>query len=111
MNLIDVQIPYEYVELSSQWYDGSSSMLYAITSTGNLTIGSCRPLDCDTDQQWQVYLFDCLETELRHIRRWMEKHPTREESADMELIKAFEEWTEETTNVLRKEYGLEDWSE
>lgn len=109
--LIDVQIPFEFVEIASQWYSGSASMLYAITSTGGLTIGTCRPLSCESDQQWQILLFDCLESELSYIRRWMEKNPDREESDDLDAIAQFEEWVEETSNRLRKEYNLEDWPE
>lgn len=78
----------EELQIASEWHDGQSSMLYAISSTGALARGAehCRPrVDCDacgdrgwvspsepcgkcrgakmTDSQWLAYLASKLANE------------------------------------------------
>lgn len=65
----EVLIPSEYVKLAKLWYDGSGSMLYAIASTGNLTMGNRRPIYPETycpmsDDDWYKELWLRLEAEL-----------------------------------------------
>jgi hypothetical protein len=74
-----IEIPAEFVQLASEWYDGQASMLYAVASTGGLTLGSVRPYTDDeeikemgiiyyrrpmTDEEWYRSLWDGLESEL-----------------------------------------------
>ena len=41
--LTEIEAPSsEFVEFATHWHDGMDSMLYAISSTGNLTIGMVR---------------------------------------------------------------------
>jgi hypothetical protein len=63
-----INMPKRFVEFASSWYDSSGSMLYAVASTGNLTIGNRRPYDCDTDEEWFLSLWVKLRDELRLIR-------------------------------------------
>ena len=103
--LIPVEIPSEYVQLASEWYDGSGSMLYAITSTGGLTLGSRRPLDCETDQEWQLRLFCCLSSELSSLRRMLKDKSL----SDYLQIESFEDWTDATLEHLAATYGIEEY--
>lgn len=48
--------------------------MYAVSSTGNLTLGSIRPQHEDqnrpmTDDEWYLYLWQCLDSEVRYARK------------------------------------------
>jgi hypothetical protein len=60
-----VAIPPELVEFCCEWYDGQASMMYAIASTGGLTLGTIRPRWARTEAEWYCGLFDNLAAELR----------------------------------------------
>lgn len=55
------------VTLASEWHGGQASMLYAVASTGALSLGTRRPAGCDTDAEWAEYLRDTLARELREV--------------------------------------------
>ena len=75
------------LQLAAAWHGGQGSMLYAVASTGSLSLGSRRPLvwdegftgpitkdpDCGwrpaTDREWADALVDQLVTELRSVER------------------------------------------
>jgi hypothetical protein len=77
----------EQLQLARAWHGGQGSMLYAVASTGSLSLGSRRPLvwdegfadpvtndpDCGwrpaTDREWADALVDQLVTELRSVER------------------------------------------
>lgn len=107
-----IEIPRQYVDLCKDWYDGQNSTLYAIASTGNLTLGSIRPrvYDSDrymTDEEWYWSLFSDLGVELRQIIRNIEKQDKENEVEDYEELKDFIEWTEEIEDGLSEEYGID----
>lgn len=66
-----MSIPMEYVELCQNWHDGQTSMMYAILSTGDLTIGTIRPKNDDgewmTDDEWLCHLYEQLLGEIEHV--------------------------------------------
>lgn len=73
-----IQIPGEYVQLCSEWYDSQASMMYAIASTGGLTLGDIRPYTDDeetnerrpmTDEEWYRSLWSDLESELYRAKK------------------------------------------
>ncbi len=84
-------IPDRFVTLAQTWYDGSGSMLYAISSTGNLTFGSIRPNGADgpmSDSEWGRYLYWKLSRELGYI---LDSKPGRYHQTDLRL---FKEWVD-----------------
>ena len=107
-----IEIPQQYFDLCNGWYDGQGSMLYAIASTGNLTLGSIRPrvYDSDrymTDEEWYWSLFSDLGAELRQIIRNIEKQDKENEVEDYEELKNFLDWAEEISDGLAEEYGID----
>jgi hypothetical protein len=105
--LKEIEIPAEFAEFASGFYEGSDSMLYAITSTGNLEIGSIRPYDCDTDEKWQLNLFETLDMELCHLLRAM-RRTEKTNCQHYDICHRFQKWAEIAANTLRTEYGLDD---
>jgi hypothetical protein len=81
------EVSEEQLQLARAWHGGQGSMLYAVASTGSLSLGSRRPLvwdegftgpitkdpDCGwtlaTDRQWADALVDQLVAELRSVER------------------------------------------
>jgi hypothetical protein len=118
-------IPADFVELASNWYDGSGSMLYAIASTGELTRGSIRPTISEdeksdgtdgyhsegewitvhrqaSDAEWYLGLWADLGSELRYILKTVpQTHP------DYHDIHRFAVFVDGIEEQLRKQYGLE----
>lgn len=56
----------KYAELCSQWHSGQGSMLYAVASTGGLSLGRYKPDDVDTDIEWMLRLLSGLLAEVRN---------------------------------------------
>ncbi len=61
-----IEIPEEFLQCCAEWHGGSASMLYAISSTGALSLGTHRPLGCDTDEKWMWHLLSELESEINY---------------------------------------------
>ena len=105
--LIDVEIPYEFVELCSGWAGDTDCMLRAIDSTGDLTLGTRRPLDEDgapmSDQAWHASLWSSLSRDVAYCRRMAEKS----EHEDASTLQEFENFADETHKMLCREYGIE----
>lgn len=77
MNL-EITIPKQYVKLCSDWHSGQSSMMYAISSIGDLQLGTIRPRHQDedrfmTDEEWLIQLWEELELEIRDARKVCKK--------------------------------------
>lgn len=99
-----VAIPPVYFDLCRGWYDGMD-ILYAVASTGSLTMGTIRPAGSDTPEKWYLSLWFDLASDVSSARRAAES--TGHEDAPALL--QFEEWADRTAERLAKEYGLEDW--
>lgn len=107
-----IKIPQQYVDLCNGWYDGKNSMLYAIASTGNLTLGSIRPRHYDyneymTDEEWYWSLFSDLSIELRQTIKNIDKRNKQNEVEDYEELKNFLDWAEEIADGLATEYEID----
>jgi len=100
-----VEISSEFIELASLWHGGQGDMLYAVASTGGLTMGSLQPRGCDTPEKWYLHLWQALAADVMWARRAAEKSH-HEDFADLER---FEGFCDATVARLAKEYGLEDW--
>jgi hypothetical protein len=99
-----IEIPFEFVELASHWHDGQDSLLYAIASTGNLTLGTIRPLDCETDEEWYLSLWDSLDCELSRLLKQIERR--KDEFDDFDQLLEFQRFAESTSDQLRRDHDL-----
>lgn len=68
MNTVVDQPTRREVALAADWHGGQASMLYAVASTGVLSLGTRRPVDCATDAEWADHLRNRLCAELREVR-------------------------------------------
>ena len=101
-----VKIPNEFVELAEQWHDGQDSMFYALSSTGELKLGTIRPYDQYikrylTDQEWHVSLWSWLACDVRFVIKSLKK--THE---DYITLQHFDKFCEQTVLELKVKYGL-----
>lgn len=97
MTLQQIEIPPEYIDLCREWHGGLDCMLYAIASTGDLSLGDIRPINDDTgqpmtDPEWHLHLWECLECDVRHCK-----------SPELSEFLAF---CEKTVSDLRIAYNL-----
>lgn len=100
-----IQIPKEFVVLAKGWYDGVNCLLYAIASTGNLTLGNRRPQSHWTDEMWYLSLWDGLDVTLMQIINALEKNDGKDHE-DYPMLKQFQEYAEKISDRLRDEYDL-----
>ena len=105
-----IEIPYNFQQLCAGWYHGMD-MLYAINSTGGLTLGSLRPSGCDTDEKWYLSIWRELSCDVGYARRGASKLPTKEGQREFRKLEKFEKWVEEIVAKLEAEYGLADWEQ
>lgn len=106
-----IQIPDRFVELAKGWYDGQTSMLYAIASTGNLTRGDIRPSwggRPATDREWYYSLWRDLSCELGGLIRSLKKKYDDETIAELSNLPEFETWVDEVAERLFQQYELVD---
>jgi len=65
----EIEFSDEEIEAATRWHGGSSSMLYAVASTGALRRGTIRPYDDEgrplTNEEWMIELAQKLEQEAR----------------------------------------------
>lgn len=111
-----IQVPSEFVALASEWYCGSGSMLYAIASTGNLTIGQYRPRNMDTglpmtDLEWYSSLYFELSCELGQclggLRKYIDPsspNPFLDKDVDSyNQLMEFEKWADQQVEKIDAE--------
>lgn len=99
-----VKIPPEYVAVCEGWQSSISDLLYAVSSTGGLTLGHRQPVECDTEEQWYLTLWRDLSCD---INRAVDAAGI--EHDDYTMLVAFENWVDEVAERLAIEYGLENW--
>ena len=114
-----IKIPYEYFELCMHWHGNQDCMLYAVCSTGGLTLGTIRPRGCDSDEKWYLTIWRELSSDVAYARRSAEKGCNfragyddgdgEGHDADYPALVEFEEWVDAQCERLCVSYGLEDW--
>jgi hypothetical protein len=114
-----IAIPVRFQHLCAQWYGGMDCMLYAISSTGGLTLGGIRPRGCDTDEQWYYHIWRELSCDVASARRAAEMGCNyragdddgdgQGHDADYPALCEFEAWVDEQSSRLCADYGLDDW--
>ena len=103
-----IAIPDELQQLASGWYDGSGSMLYAITTTGGLTLGTIRPLEDGrpmTNHEWYASLFSGLACELNHCARLAKK------GKEKRALEIWKEWAWIKVDEINALAGAEEPAE
>ncbi len=100
-----IVIPDRFMRVCANWHNGINCMLYAVSSTGNLTTGTIRPDDCDTDEQWYLTLWNELSVAIGYARR----AAIEDKSEDVGIFDEFEGWVDAICDRLTREYGLDDW--
>jgi hypothetical protein len=109
-----IEIPVRFVHACVGWTGGTDCMLYAVTSTGNLTTGTDCPAGCDGDpEKWYLTLWRELSADLGCVVRmaldaWDGIHDS-DSYNDWIGLGEFETWTDEIVARLEDEYGLTDW--
>ncbi len=101
-----IEIPEGYVDLCNDWSRSANCMLYAVASTGGLTIGTMRPEGCD-DNQWHYTIWRDLSVEVHCAVRAASKG--HEDHEDRAALVEFEVWVDCMVDQLCEEYGLADW--
>lgn len=104
-----IAIPAEYLELCSQWYCGQNDMLYAVASTGGLTLGSIRPPGCETDEKWYLTIWQNFAVDVMYATRMAEGNGNRPPHDDLPALRRMEEWADSIVEQATAEYGLENW--
>lgn len=106
-----IKIPNKYIEACEGWHNSGADLIYAICSTGGLTTGTNRPLDCDTYEKWYLTLWRNLSVDVMHARKAAADADIGEGGEDHFILYEFEGWIDATCEQLEKEYGLEDWEQ
>ena len=105
-----IVIPDRFVAVCAGWYNGMGDLLYAVSSTGNLTTGTLRPRGCDSDEQWYLTLWRELSSDVGRARSAAEKgYNGPSDSEDAAVLSEFEDWVDEQIERLEGSYRLEDW--
>lgn len=106
-DLIEIDFPTEHVQTCADWHSGLSCMLYAVASTGNVSLGTIRPRKEDgtrmSDREWQVHLWDCLSCDA-----WAALRNLDENSPERDRLEALESFADETAEKLRTAYNLQE---
>ena len=71
------------IKLATEWHGGQQTMLYALSSTGNLTPGPVRPGWCRCTADHYYSLYDSLKWELNDI---IKAHPAHPDIPDIKLL-------------------------
>jgi len=111
-----------FVAVCGRWYGGMGDMLYAVCSTGGLTIGTIRPRGCDTDEKWYLSIWIDLAGDVgfarsqceRDIMGWDDSYGfgdfTLEDlQADCADLRDLEDFADQQVERLRAVYCLQDW--
>jgi hypothetical protein len=109
MALIPIDIPIKYIRICQNWHGNADCMLYAIISTGGLTLGTNRPYNYDihrylTDEEWHVSLWSSLASDIAYNANIAEKNNSR----DAKMLRRFEKFVDDVELILRTKYQLLD---
>lgn len=98
-----IKIPEEFVNICAEWHGGIGCMLYAVASTGNLTLGTTRLYD--TEEKCYLHIWQCLYIDLsRTIRAAKGKK-------GVSILRNFQAFADAKCSELAVAYGLEDWDD
>jgi len=102
-----IQIPPVYQRIANSWYSSMDDMLYAVSSTGNLTCGMIAPRGCEGDvRKHYLQIWRELEADIHSALRAALSQGCTE---DCEGLEAFEAFAGRQVTRLEESYGLADW--
>ncbi len=115
-----IVIPKHFVDICDNWYndEDEDDLIYAVSSTGNLTTGNRRPSGCDSEEKWYVFLWSKLannvECAVRDAKQGFNVAANGDggdgdgHDVDYSLLVEFETYVNEIVDRLSVEYGLDD---
>jgi hypothetical protein len=104
-----IVVPDRFVDLCQGWAGGMNCMLRAISSTGGLTIGTIRPIGCDSDDQHYYSIWLDLSGDVGYVVKQARKGNGYSDDDEVRDLIDFEDWVDEQCDRLCESYGLEDW--
>ena len=106
-----IKIPSRFVRVASHWYSGMSDMLYAVSSTGGLTLGTTRPVGCETDEQWYLTIWRDLSVDTACALRaaYEVRESNNPEVDDYGDLWDFNKWVNGIVERLEESYNLVGW--
>lgn len=113
VELLEIEIPAEFLDLCRGWAGGTDCMLQAIDSTGSLTLGTDRPWNYDADRpmndhEWHRSLYSSLSSDIAYNRKLAEKSG---DTDDAWQLNNFEQWADsivEKMDEVYKDYMYQD---
>lgn len=103
--LVQIDIPQEFIKLAGEWYSNQDDMLYAVSSAGEVTLGDRTPLNEETwllmtPQEHHIYLWEKLAYNIRAaiLNAW----------TDRPELEAFGMYVGCIIVMLHKEYDIEE---
>ncbi len=99
-----IVVPVHFVTLCEGWAGDIGCMLRAVASTGGLTLGTIRPVGCDSDEKWYLTLWRNFAIDVYHCCSI-----TGEDHEDYAALADFEHWVDKQIARLEESYGLSDW--
>jgi hypothetical protein len=107
-----IMMPESFKALWNNWHSGINCKLYAVASTGGLTIGTLRPAGCDCDEKWYLAVWRDLSRDIGYALRTAKLNvcPSRVDCVDIDGLIALEAWVCWQVSRLELSYGLSDWT-
>ncbi len=102
-----IKIPSEFVMLANDWYNGQGDLLYAVSSTGGLTLGSQKPKAHWTDEQWYLHVWRGLAADVCSAMQVAVKG----RDDDAQALSRFHNFASQTVGQLEAAYKLSDWDD
>jgi hypothetical protein len=104
-----IVVPDRFVDLCQGWAGGVDCRLYAVSSTGGLTLGNIRPRGCDCDEQHYYSIWLDLSCDVGYAVKQARKGNGYSDDDEVRDLIEFEDWVDEQCERLCESYGLEDW--
>lgn len=100
-----IEIPGWIVELCKGWHGGLRDMLYAVASTGGLTLGKIYEA-CDNERRKEAY--HAIWRDFSYDMDYAARIAHRVAHNDAEDLALASEWVDTIVDELYTVYGLED---
>lgn len=106
-----IEIPDRFVDLCIGWHGDIGCKLYAVASTGGLSLGNIRPGGCDSAEKWYLTIWRDFAVDVHHARRAAgdDQCFPPDGHEDLDALIEFEEWVDEQVDRLSASYDLEEW--
>ena len=104
-----IVIPDRFVAGCEGWAGNEYCKLRAISSTGGLTLGTRRPLSCDSDEEWYYHIWSDLSSDVgAALRGACNERCFPGGHEDIPVLTSFDAWADGITEMLCRTYNLGD---